>query len=220
MPHTDIETARQHMVERQIRTWDVFDPAVLDVMASVPREEFVPQAYRNLAFADMSIPLGHNEVMMQPKVEGRLLQALNINSGDKVLEIGTGSGFLTACLAQFAQHVLSVDVHEDFIVEAQRALTRQEITNIDLETRDASDLNWNDSHYDIIVVTGSMPVLEPSFEARLKPGGRLFVITGRSPIMDAWLITRVSDTGFSRESLFETDIPPLVNAYSPRQFTL
>lgn len=214
----DFETAREHMVERQVRTWDVLDPDVLDVMRSMPREHFVPEQYRSLAYADAQIPLGSGEVMMQPKVEGRLLQALELKKTDRVLEIGTGSGWVTALLARLGGQVRSLDIREEFTKGASRALAALEIDNAQLATSDAATLDGIDEDFDCIVVTGSMPQLHESFRKRLKIGGRLFVIVGTDPIMEAQLHTRAAENDWSFDSLFDTAIPPLVNAWNPGRF--
>ncbi|HEX7026070.1 MAG TPA: protein-L-isoaspartate O-methyltransferase [Gammaproteobacteria bacterium] len=214
------EQARFNMVEQQIRTWEVLDQRVLDVISRTPREAFVPPEHRALAFADTNIPLGNGQVMMRPNVEGRLLQALDIQESDIVLEVGTGSGYLTACLAQLAKHVYSVDIFPDFIERAGINLTAQAINNITLSQGDAS-ATWGDRpEYDVIAVTGSLPVLPDSYKRLLAPNGRLFVIVGDEslPVMEAWLITRVSEQHWTGESLFETSIPPLINAVKPKTF--
>jgi len=219
MNQTNIEQARFNMIEQQVRPWDVLDPQVLDTMNAVPRELFVPERYRSLAFADTSIPLGHDQVMMAPKLEGRLLQALAITPTDRVLEIGTGSGYLTACLARLGQHVTSYDIHADFTAAAGEALQAQSINNVTLITADAASGIDSDERFDAIAVTGSIPVLQQQFYRNLAVGGRLFVISGELPIMEACLITRVDENNWSRESLLETCMPPLQNAAQPQAFT-
>ena len=219
MNQTNIEQARFNMIEQQVRPWDVLDPQVLDTMNAVPRELFVPERYRSLAFADTSIPLGHDEVMMAPKLEGRLLQALAITPTDRILEIGTGCGYLTACLARLGQHVTSYDIHEDFTATAGEVLQAQSIDNVTLITADAASGIDSEERFDAIAVTGSIPALQQQFYSNLAIGGRLFVITGELPIMEACLITRVDENNWSRESLLETCIPPLQNAAQPQEFT-
>ena len=218
MNQSEIEQARFNMIEQQIRTWDVLDQRVLDVMKSVPREQFVPEHYRSLAFADTNIPLGHDQVMMAPKLEGRLLQALAIKPDDKILEIGTGSGYLTACLASLGQHVTSFDIMPDFTAAAGDALQVREISNISLHTADVANGIDSDERFDAIAVTGSLPVLQQQFHNNLAIGGRLFVISGELPIMEASLITRIDEHNWARESLFETCIPALLNANSTQDF--
>ena len=218
MNQAEIEQARFNMIEQQVRTWDVLDQQVLDTMNAVPREAFVAERYASLAFADTNIPLGHEQVMMAPKVEGRLLQALAIEPQHSILEVGTGSGYLTACLARLGRHVTSIDIMPDFIEAAGDRLAGQDIVNVTLQTGDALQ-DTGDTRYDIIAVSGSLPVLRQQFHDNLEVGGRLFVISGKLPIMEAGLITRVDEGHWSRECLFETCIPPLINAESPAVFS-
>ncbi len=220
MSDLNLQQARHNMVVQQIRTWDVLDQRVLDLLEELPREDFVPESYRKLAYTDIAIPLGHAEVMMPPVVEARMLQALNLQSTDTVLEIGTGSGFVTACLARLARHVFSVDIHPEFTTAATQKLSAQGIINATLETGDAARGWPNCGQVDVIAITGSLPILPESFEHALKPGGRLFAIVGDSPAMEAMLITRLSDNEFRRETLFETDLPALRNAVQPNRFVL
>jgi protein-L-isoaspartate(D-aspartate) O-methyltransferase len=220
MPQFNIEQARFNMIEQQIRTWDVLDQQVLDLLSAVPREAFVPIAYRNLAFADINIPLAHGQQMMTPKLEGRLIQALMLNKNDTVLEIGTGSGYLTALLAKLAKHVESVDIYQDFIEEAEKKLRQQNIENVSLKSGDAIK-GWNMyTRYDVIVLTGSVPVLESHFLSQLQQGGCLFAIVGEEPIMQAQLIKRISEHEFDSEVLFETSLPPLLGAPQSESFIL
>ena len=214
----DTERARFNMIEQQIRPWEVLDDRVLTVIARTPREVFVPDAYRGLAFADISIPLGHGQAMMPPKLEARLLQSLELEGGEEILEIGTGSGYLAACLARLGGHVHSVDLYEDFIEAARARLEAQGIDNVTLEVRDAAH-GWDDGRrFDAIAVTGSLPVLHRGFHDALKPGGRLFVIVGTPPVMQARLITRGGETEWCETGLFETSVPPLVGAPRPDRF--
>lgn len=205
------------MIDQQVRAWTVLDPAVLDVLSVVPREEFVPGAYQSLAFADTEIPLGHGEFMMTPTVEGRVLQALDLRPNDHVLEIGTGSGFLTACLAKLAGTVSSVDIHDDFVRDAARKLAGARIDNVELQTMDAT-LELPGDRYDAIAVTGSIETFDSRFVDALRPGGRLFVVVGAPPIMDARLVRRTGDPDWKSESLFETSLGPLVHGTLPPQF--
>ena len=205
------------MIDQQVRAWTVLDPAVLDALSLVPREEFVPGAYQSLAFADTEIPLGHGEFMMTPTVEGRVLQALDLRANDHVLEIGTGSGFLTACLAKLAGTVTSVDIHGDFVRDAARKLAGARIDNVELQTMDAT-LELPGNRYDAIAVTGSIETFDSRFVDALRPGGRLFVVVGSPPVMDARLVRRTGDTDWNSESLFETSLGPLVHGTLPPQF--
>jgi len=214
----NIEQARFNMIEQQIRPWDVLDDQVLRVISGTPREDFVPERYRALAFSDISIPLEHGQVMMPPKLEGKLLQSLTLQPSDSVLEIGTGSGYLTACLARLAGKVHSVDLYPEFIEQARARLEQHGIDNVTLEVADAAG-GWSGAGgFDAIAVTGSLPMLHQGFHNALKPGGRLFVIVGKPPIMQALLITRVGDQEWNQESMFETAIPSLVNAPQPEAF--
>lgn len=216
----DVEFARNQMVGQQVRAWDVLDGAVLDVLASVPRERFVPERYRSLAFADACIPLGHGETMMSPPIEGRMLQALGLSRRDHVLEVGTGSGFITACLARLAASARSIEIHPALAEQARARLAAQAVRNAMVEVGDGSRLTPGLPRFDAICVTGSLPVLEPSFQQHLELGGRLFVVLGSGPAMQATLITRVDETSFATEVLFETVLPPLRNATSPQPFVL
>jgi protein-L-isoaspartate(D-aspartate) O-methyltransferase len=213
----NLERARTQMLEQQVRAWEVLDPRVLDAMAQVPREEFVPPRYRGVAFADTSIPLGHGQVMMTPKVEGRILQALAPEPRGRVLEVGTGSGFLAACLAQLGADVTSIEIHADLSAGAGSVLGRLAVPNVRLEVGDV--FRGLPGHgYDAIAVTGSLPLYDRRFEQALAHGGRLVVIVGLPPVMEAILVTRVGDDAWSRESLFETVVPPLFNAPAPSAF--
>jgi protein-L-isoaspartate(D-aspartate) O-methyltransferase len=207
------------MVERQIRTWDVLDPRILALFEDVPRENFVPGAHRSLAYADAEIPLGDGQVMMTPKLEARMLQALDPQPGETALEIGTGSGFVTACLASLGAIVTSADIRPAFLSRARASLDAAALNGIcTLLNQDASTLTFSARRYNVICVTGSLPKLDASFADRLEVGGRLFAIVGAAPAMEALLITRVSETEWARESLFETVVPTLDNAVAPSPF--
>ena len=214
----DYAKARENMVEQQVRPWDVLDMRVLDTIGSVPREAFVPEALRALAYADTALPLGHGETMMKPVLEGRTLQALLPQAEESVLEIGTGSGYLTACLAHLAREVVSIERHADLAEAARARLAAQGIGNARIDTADA--LSWdNAQQFDAICVGAAVESLPPRFLEWLKPGGRLFVVQGRSPAMDATLVHR--DVNGSRtESLFETDLPYLAGTAPRPEFTL
>ena len=214
----DLERARFYMVEQQIRTWEVLDPVVLDLLMRLRREDFVPAAYRALAFADLEIPLGHGEVMLAPKIEARMAQELALKNTDSVLEIGTGSGYMTALLASLSRHVYSVDIQVEFARTAATHLAAAGICNITLDTGDAAR-GW-DKHgpYDAIVLTGSIPMLHESFQQSLSPGGRMIAVVGEAPVMQAQLITRGQGGACRSVTLFETCIPPLKNALQPQRF--
>ena len=220
MNQMDFEQARFNMIEQQVRPWDVLDQQVLDVMGNVPRGAYVPEKYRALAFADINIPLGHDQVMMAPRVEGRLLQALAIRQSDSVLEIGTGSGYLTACLAALGNHVTSYEIFPDLSQAAGEKLTANGCRNVTLIEADAADGINSGNRYDVIAVTGSLPELHTTFHNNLTHGGRLFLITGTPPVMEALLVTRIDDDNWRTESLFETSLPPLVNAAGAKRFAL
>jgi protein-L-isoaspartate(D-aspartate) O-methyltransferase len=214
----DYAKAREFMVEQQVRPWDVLDPRVLDALATIPRDAFVPAAHRTLAYADLALPLGHGEVMMKPVVEGRTLQALALEPGDEVLEIGTGSGFVTACLGRLAREVVSLDRHADFTAAARARLDATGLGgNVRLETGDA--LHWNtDRRFDAVCVTGAVDSIPARFLEWLRPDGRLFVVRGRAPVMEAVLV-RNGVNAPRIESLFETDLPYLAGAAPAPAFT-
>lgn len=212
-----VEQARAQMLGQQIRAWEVLDSRVLGVLGSVPRERFVPPAYSELAFADMAIPLGHDQFMMPPKLEGRLLQALQLVPLDRVLEVGTGSGFLTACLASLAESVVSVEIHEELSIQAGKHLEDLGIGNVELLIGDGLSLTLP-GEFDAIAVTGSVPELGDRWIDMLSPGGRLFAVVGRAPVMEALLITRQPSDAVSREVLFETVVPPLSNTNQLKPF--
>ena len=214
----DYAKARETMVEQQVRPWDVLDARVLDTLATMPREAFVPEALRALAYADTALPLGQGEAMMKPVLEGRTLQSLLPQAHESVLEIGTGSGYLTACLAKLAREVVSIERNAAFADAARARLAAQGIGNARVETADA--LHWdNAQQFDAICVTGAVDTLPARFAEWLKPGGRLFVVRGRSPAMEAVLVQR-GVNGLRAESLFETDLPYLAGAAPQPAFTL
>ncbi len=213
----NIDFARQQMVEQQVRAWDVLDQDILNVLRNVPREQFVPRGFESLAFADMEIPLGHGQAMMTPTLEGRVLQALELEATDTVLEIGTGSGFLAACLARLAAAVTSVDIHEEFLESAASNLEDSGVTNVQLLAMDAME-RLPEGQFDAIAVTGSIQTLDPRFVMALKPEGRLFVVVGDPPAMDARLLRRTGETDWQTRSLFETELPPLMHGRLPPQF--
>ena len=210
----NLEQARFNMVEQQVRPWDVLDQRVLDRLAEVPREDFVPPAYKNLAYADTQIPIGQGQIMLPPKIEARLLQALDLKEPDLVLEIGTGTGYLTAVMAGLAGQVISVDIFPEL-----RCLPAPYLRNVSLVVGDAAQGWLKGGPFDAIAVTGSLPNLPKAFLEALKLGGRLFVVLGRAPAMEAVLITRVGEREWSREGLFETVIPALLNSEPKPKFT-
>ena len=217
MTALNFEQARYNMIEQQIRPWDVLDQRVLDTIASMPREDFVPERYRNLAFSDISIPLGQGESMLKPNLEGRILQALAVQPGDNVLEVGTGSGYLTACLASLAANVVSVDIVAAFVEAARDRLKAHGIHNVVLHTGDASR-GWGEHRYDAIAVTGSVGEVAEIWRRSLSVGGRLFIVVGQPPVMEALLITRVGEQEWQQESLFDTELQPLRGAAPVRGF--
>ena len=209
----DYAKARETMVEQQVRPWDVLDPRVLDVLATLPREAFAPAAYRALAYADIPLPLAHGEAMMKPVVEGRTLQALDLGPGDDVLEIGTGSGFLTACLARLAREVVSIELHADLADGARAQLAAQSISNATVITADALAYR-TERRFSAVCVTGAVAAIPAHFLDWLQPGGRMFIVRGRSPAMEAVLVrTATADNAVNEariQSLFETDLTYLV----------
>lgn len=214
----NFEQARYNMVEQQIRPWDVIDQDVLDLIMKLPREDFVPEEFRTLALSDLPTPIGEDEVTMPPKLEARMLQTLAIRPDETVLEIGTGCGYVTALLASLARHVYSVEIKPALLAAARERLTVHGFVNVTLEEGDAAR-GW-DRHapYDVILVTGSLPVLPDTLKQSLRVGGRMFVIVGDAPSMSAQLISRVGENDWHTESLFETDVPPLQNAPQPERF--
>jgi protein-L-isoaspartate(D-aspartate) O-methyltransferase len=214
----DVERARYNMIESQIRTWEVLDQTVLDTLFALRREEFVPAQYRPLAFVDMEIPLAHGEVMLAPKLEARLLQELTLRKTDRVLEVGTGSGYITALLAALAGHVYSVEIHPDLSAGATAKLAAHGIDNVTLEVGDAA-LGWKrHAPYDAILLTGSVPMLPVSWRSQLAPGGRLLAVVGDPPVMTARLTTCVTEAAYNETGLFETCIAPLRNVPQPERF--
>jgi len=214
----DFEQARFNMVESQIRTWEVLDQQVLDLLFRLKREEFVPPAYRSLAFVDMEIPIGQGEVMLAPKLEARLLQELAVQPTDSVLEVGTGSGYMTALLAAFAKYVDSIEIYPELHQFATRNLRMAGVSNVMLEVGNAASGWALHAPYDVILLTGSVPILAKEFKQQLKLGGRLIAVVGKPPIMTAQLLIRTAEEAFSTTGLFETCIPSLRNAPQPEKF--
>lgn len=207
-----------NMIEQQIRTWEVLDPVVLELFNQVPRENFVAESQQGLAFADVELPIGHGQTMLSPKLEGRILQALNVKKTDKVLVVGTGSGYLTALLATLAQHVDAVEIHQELSDLAKARLQKQNIHNVTLHVGDAVNGFAANAPYDVIVFTGSLPLRPTAAEKMLTVGGRLFAVIGEMPIMQATLTTRVSEDSFRHDAFFETCLPALVNAPQATKF--
>jgi len=214
----NLEQARNHMIDQQVRSWEVLDPRVLEVLRQVPREEFVPARHRKLAFSDLRIPLGHGQVMMKPIEQGRVLQSLRLDAQDKVLEVGTGSGFLTACLARLAVSVTSIEIIESIAEQARSSLEAQGVDGIDLRTGDVLQAGFGDGQFDVVVVTASFASIPETMVHWLRPGGRLFVVRGQSPAMEALVVTRTESGRLSEDSLFETDLPRLIGAEDPPTF--
>jgi len=214
----NVEQARFNMVEQQIRTWEVLDQDVLDLLFRVKREDFAPAAHRDLAFADLEIPLGHGEAMMQPKVEARILQELGLKPTENVYEVGTGSGYLTALLASRARHVTTVEIHPDLLERATANLRNAGIRNVTLLQGDGAQAPLAESAFDVIVLGGSTPILPQAFLERLAPGGRLFTVLGDAPVMKAVLVRQPVAGAFQRVELFETLLRPLANAAQPARF--
>ena len=215
----NFEQARFNMVEQQIRPWEVLDQSVLDLLFVVKREEFVPAAYRALAFADVEIPLGHGASMLPPKIEAKMLQELQLKTTDKVLEIGTGSGYMAALLAAHADHVWSMEILPELATMARDNLARHGVSNVSVETGDGVGGLPAHAPYDAIMVSASVPAVPPELLAQLKVGGRLFAIVGTAPVMTAQVITRVAEDGYRSVNLFETIADPLANAPATAKFS-
>lgn len=216
--NTARETARFNMIEQQVRTWEVLDPVVLALLNDIPRENFVTAEYQGLAFADIEIPIGANQFMLSPKLEGRILQALNVQKTHQVLHIGTGSGYVTALLASLAKHVTSVDIHAELSTKAAKNLTQNNIKNVTLVVADAVFGLPDRAPFDLIVYTASSPIEPVDVRNQLAIGGVMFIILGTAPAMQATLIQRLSETSFRQDVLFETCISELVNAPQAKTF--
>ena len=214
----NLEQARFNMIEQQVRPWSVLDSTVLQTMGDIPRDVFAPEALTSMAYADIEIPLGHDETMMFPRVEGRMLQELELNINDECLEIGTGSGFTAACMATMTKHVDSIDIYDDFLVSAEQKFKSLNISNVSLENKDALSLGDTGKQYDAIAVTGSLAEYSSHFEQLLKPNGRLFIIVGTGETMHAMKVLR-KESLFVRETLFETKLKKLVGAEEKSKFS-
>jgi len=212
------DTARFNMIEQQVRPWDVLDPVVLQLLNDVPREQFVPQAYQGLAFADLEIPIGQGQKMLSPKLEGKIVQAVGVKKSDKVLHVGAGSGYLTALLAKLASHVYAVEIDANLTAFATQNLKQHQIDNVTLTTADAAHGSQANAPYDVIVFGASSPVEPAGVRQQLAVGGRMFIVLGQAPVMRATLIQRVSDTAFREDILFETCLDALTNAEPAEAF--
>lgn len=216
----NLEQARINMISQQLRTWHILEEPVLELIAKIPREDFVLPEHKNIAYGDLPLPIGEGQTMMDPKQEARLIQAIQIKDSDEALEIGTGSGYLTALMAKQAKHVDSVEIHASLLEQAREKLALHGIHNVTLEQGDAAQ-GWNlNKRYDVIVLTGSVPSLAQVFLDSLDIGGRLFAVIGDDHLMEATLITRTGNTKWSTEVLFETELPALLNAPQNKQFVL
>lgn len=220
LANAQLDLARHNMVENQVRPWEVLDARVLDVLATLPRAHFVPAPWSALAYADVALPIGDDQIMLKPVVEGRILQAVLPQGFEHVLEIGTGTGYFAACLARLAARVTSIDCRAGFIETATAKLRALGILNVECQRADALDGFAPAQAFDAIVVTGAVHALPPAFGEWLKPGGRIFAIVGLEPAMQAVLLRRAADGGWSEERLFETDVPYLAGAAPVPQFKL
>ncbi len=215
---TNVELARFNMVEQQIRPWDVLDYQILDLLQSTPRETFVPDSYKDVAYADVEIPIGDGEMMLAPKHVARMMQAVNPHQLDTVLEVGTGTGYATALLAKACRHVYSVDINDELSAIAAKNLANQGIDNVTLETGCAAN-GWDkNGPYDVTIITGALPELPESFKQSMQRGGRLVAIVGTAPVMQACLWIRTGADEWQVETLFETEIKTLANTQSGKKF--
>ena len=213
----NIESAREQMIGQQVNTWEVIDDRVLTAMREVRRELFVPEAWQGVAFADAPIPLPHGQMMLPPKFHGRILQALQLTPSDLALEVGTGSGYLSACMGRLAGRVRSLEIIPELADMARAQLLKAAVNNVAVETQDAFALE-EQGQYDAIAVTGSLPLYDERFQRALKIGGRLFIFVGPRPVMEAWKVTRTGEREWQREGLFETAVQPLIGAPTPPAF--
>lgn len=214
----NIESVRQQMVEQQVRTWEVFDQDVLEAIADVPRDRYVPPEFVHCAYADAEIPIGHGQCMLRPSLDGRIMQAVDVLPGESVFEVGTGTGYLTRCLSCVAGTVTSVDLYADFVDAARERLEKDGATNVSLRQMDAAS-ELPDEQFDVVIVSASLPERDERFDALLRPGGRLFCVIGRGPAMTATRVSRSEDGELSSTGLFETNIPPLVRADERPKFS-
>ncbi len=207
----------EQMIAQQVRTWEVLDARVLEAMSAVAREYFAPAAFRSLAYADCALPLPLGKHMLTPMLAGRILQALDVQPGDEVLEIGTGSGYLSACLAALGASVLSLELHAEIADQARANLRAAGVDGVELRCADGAEL-LGEAEYDAIVLTASLPMYDPRFERALRFGGRLFAVVGLAPLMEARLLQRRSPTEFHSQPLFETSLEPLEHLPVPPTF--
>jgi len=221
MLEMNFEIARHNMIEQQIRPWNVIDSVVLDALELVPRENYVlNDAMKASAFSDVELPIGHDQVMLCPKIEAKILQAVQVQKTDNILEIGTGSGYMTALLAHLGKEVCSIEINEALSQQAQEKLASEGFDNVSCIVEDAANGLSQESTFDIIILTGSVVQLPESFKQNLKKNGRLFAVIGSAPAMEATLITRISADQYATEVLFETTIPELKNMTHPKSFIL
>lgn len=213
-----MEIERHQMVQQQVRAADVSESTVLATMDAVKREDFVPVAFRHVAYADTDIPIGHGQYMLAPQFEGRLLQALKIGPTDSVLEIGTGTGYLTACIALLAKSVTSIDLFDDFVTSASSKLGELDISNASIRCMDMMD-ELPEGNFDAIVVSGSLPELDNALVEKLTVNGRMFIVLGNAPVMSATLVQRDSGSALRTVSLYETLLPPLLNVRKTPAFS-
>lgn len=212
------QNARINMVKQQLRTGDVLNEAILDLFEIFPRHEFVPATMKQFAYSDMQIPLAHGQRMMTPLEEGQILQALNLEGHETVLEVGTGSGYLTALLSRLCKKVISIDYHADFTNEARFKLEKYRCTNIELITGDGCR-GWLDkAPYDVIVLTGAIDALTETHRLQILPGGALIAIVGNEPVMQCRLLRLDHQGNWQEKLLFETNIPPLIDKLKPKEF--
>lgn len=216
---TDQATARFNMIEQQIRTWEVLDPKVLATLNQMPREAFVPSSYRGLAFADIEIPLAHNQQMLSPKVEGRFLQALQLQATDKVLLVGAGSGYLAALMSQHAAQITALEIFPDLCALATKNLSAQGIHNVQVIEADGHEGDESRAPFDVIVFTASSPVEPEGVRRQLSIGGRMLIVLGQAPVMQATLIQRLAEHSYKQDVLFETCLAEMQNAPQPQAFS-
>ena len=216
----NFQQARHNMIEQQLRTWNILDTRVLNVVDTLARDQFVPEGYQNLAYADIQIPLGHGQKMLTPMMEAKILQVLDIQADEHIMEVGTGSGYTTACMAALGKQVTSIEIHPEILTQAQKNLAAAGITNITLQAADLASCSLSKGMFDAIAITGSIPFYNNELRENLNIGGRLFVVTGEEPRMEAKLITRSSENSWDEQVLFETNIPGLVGFEPRKDFTL